>query len=261
MSINQHMILELDVGNSRIKWRLLAVDDLAFLGGGHVPGFAELQRVTELDTAITMARMCSVRGGDVNKQLEEWVRAKHGVELVRASVTQSCGGVTNQYADVARLGIDRWLAMLAAYQRAGGACMIIDSGTAFTIDVVDAQGLHLGGYIIPGLKLMRSSLESNTAIRLSDSYAEYSEALGHSTDEAVFNGTVTALLATIKQQGESLGRAGSVETYFAGGDAELLHRLAGLDHSEVVTSLVLDGLDVACPHPDSDSGGGRPCDI
>ena len=247
------MILELDVGNSRIKWRLLAADDLAVLKAGHVPGFDELQRVTELDAAITLARMCSVRGGEINKRLADWVRVKHSLAIVQARVAQSCGGVTNQYADVSRLGIDRWLAMLAAYRRAGGACMVIDSGTALTIDVIDAQGLHLGGYIIPGLRLMHSSLEANTAIRLSDNYSTYSESLGHSTDEAVFNGTVTALLATIKQQSASL-LAGDVEIYFAGGDAELLHGLARLDRSEIVTSLVFDGLDVACPHPDRNPG-------
>ena len=129
--------------------------------------------------------------------------------------------------------------------------MIIDSGTAFTIDVLDAQGLHLGGYIIPGLKLMRSSLESSTSIRLSDNYSAYSQSLGHSTDEAVFNGTVAVLLATIKKLRESVG---AVEIYFAGGDAALLYGLAGLDRSEVVTSLVLDGLDVACPEPDNGRG-------
>lgn len=254
MSVNQHMILELDVGNSRIKWRLLAADDLSVTCAGHAPGFEELRGVTELEAPVTMARMCSVRSGDVNQHLEDWVRAKHGIDLARAAVTQSCGGVTNQYADVSRLGIDRWLAMLAAYRRAGGACMVIDSGTAFTIDVVSAQGLHLGGYILPGLELMRGSLESNTAIRLSGSYAEYSEDLGHSTDEAVFNGTVAALLATIRTQSESFGGAGGVEIFFAGGDAELLHGLAGLERSEVVSSLVLDGLDVACPWPYSAPG-------
>lgn len=247
MSVNQHMILELDVGNSRIKWRLLTADSLVEVSAGHVPGFEDLLGVPELDTEITMARMCSVRGGDVNKKLEDWLCVTHGIELEQAQVTQSCGGVTNQYADVTRLGIDRWLAMLAAYRRAGGACMIVDSGTAFTIDVLDATGLHLGGYIIPGLKLMRNSLESNTAIRLSDNYAEYSQDLGHSTNAAVFNGTVTALLATIKQQSESLPLAGDSEIYFTGGDAELLHDLAGLPRSAVVTSLVFEGLDVACP--------------
>lgn len=246
------MILELDVGNSRIKWRLITAAALLPVSEGHVSGFEELQRVTHLEeVSIMMARMCSVRGGDVNAKLADWVRANYGVDLIQAKVTRSCGGVTNQYADVSRLGIDRWLAMLAAYRSADSACMVIDSGTAFTIDVLDAKGLHLGGYIIPGLNLMRSSLESNTAIRLSGNYSEYSENLGHSTEEAVFNGTVTALLATITRQNELLRSVGDVKTYFAGGDAELLHGLVALEGSEIVTSLVFDGLDVACPRPDS----------
>ena len=255
MSINQHMILELDVGNSRIKWRLVAADDLAVVGRGHVPGIEELQRVTDLDAAITMARMCSVRGGDVNQKLENWIRVKHGIDLVQATVTQSCGGVTNQYADVSRLGIDRWLAMLAAFKRVGGACVVVDAGTAFTIDLLDAQGLHLGGYILPGLSLMRSSLESTTAIRLTPGFIGKPGATGHSTDQAVSNGTLSALLALISQLmnskfSEQLG----AKLLFTGGDAELLHLHAAIEGSEVVPSLVFDGLDVACPYPDSDRG-------
>ena len=240
------MILELDVGNSRIKWRLVTADESALLAQGHVSGFAELRHLPELDAVIEMVRMCSVRGGSINKKIEEWIRGDYGIDLIRADVTRSGGGVTNQYADVSRLGIDRWLAMIAGYNRTGAACMVIDSGTAFTIDVVDANGLHQGGYILPGLALMQSSLESNTAIRLSDSYTEYSEKLGHSTDEAVFNGTVTALLAMIKQQGELLGEGGG-RIFFAGGDAELLHGLAKLERSEIATSLVFEGLGIACP--------------
>ncbi len=54
------MILELDVGNSRIKWRLVAAGTLASIKEGHVPGFEELQQLPELETEISMARMCSV---------------------------------------------------------------------------------------------------------------------------------------------------------------------------------------------------------
>tara|TARA_B110000858_G_scaffold3502_1_gene4095 strand:+ start:81739 stop:82512 length:774 start_codon:yes stop_codon:yes gene_type:complete len=255
MSINQHMILELDVGNSRIKWRLLAAEGLAVTGAGHVSGLEDLQRVTELETAITMARMCSVRGGDVNKQLADWVRGKYGVELVLAVVTQSCGGVTNQYADVSRLGIDRWLAMLAAFKRVGGACVVVDAGTAFTIDLLDAQGLHLGGYILPGLSLMGSSLESTTGIRLTPGFTGRPEVTGHSTDQAVSNGSLSALLALISQlmRAESSEQLGA-RLLFTGGDAELFHVHAAIKGSEIIPSLVLDGLDVACPHPDSDLG-------
>lgn len=246
------MILELDVGNSRIKWRLVAARTLAVSGEGHVPGLAELQRVPELATTIEFARMCSVRSTQANLAIADWIRESFGVELQQAAVARSCGGVTNQYADVSRLGIDRWLAMLAAYNRAGGACMVIDSGTAFTLDIVDAQGLHLGGYIIPGLQLMRSSLEKNTAIRLSEDYASLSREPGLSTDEAVFNGTVSALLAVIDQQSRNL--EGEAKIYFAGGDASVLHALAGIEGSEIVLSLVFEGLNLACPRLEQEGG-------
>ncbi|MEX0964294.1 MAG: type III pantothenate kinase [Pseudohongiellaceae bacterium] len=243
------MILELDVGNSRIKWRLLTAETLAPVSEGHVAGFADLQQIAELKASLSFARMCSVRQGEVNQQIENWIRSDYGIGLERALVSSSCGGVTNRYADVSRLGIDRWLAMLAAYRKANGACMVIDSGTAFTVDVVDAQGLHLGGYIIPGLGLMRASLEANTAIRLTADYSTCSQQLGHSTDEAVFNGTVSALLATIRQLILTVPGKGGIKIYFAGGDAQLLHDLAGIEGSEIARSLVLDGLDVACPRP------------
>lgn len=245
------MILELDVGNSRIKWRLLTADTLLPLSEGHVPGFEELQQLPQLESSLSLARMCSVRSGEVNRQIEDWIKSKFNIGLQQASVTRSCGGVTNQYEDVSRLGIDRWLAMLAAFRKAEGACIVIDSGTAFTVDVVDVQGMHLGGYIIPGLNLMWDSLESNTAIRLAEDFSSYSLDLGQSTDEAVFNGTVSALVATINTVSRSLSGEGEAKVYFTGGDAELLHGLAGIEGSEIALSLVFDGLDVACPRVDT----------
>lgn len=250
------MILELDVGNTRIKWRMLAADSAEPVDEGHVPGFDELIHLQALASPIDFVRMCSVRGGEVNRQIEGWLQSNHGIEVAQARVTQRCGGVTNQYADVNRLGIDRWLAMLGAYRRAQGACLIIDSGTAFTLDAIDATGLHLGGYIIPGLQLMRHSIEANTAIRLSPDYSERSSALGHSTDAAVFNGTVAALLGAIELQSRRLRDREGVRIFFAGGDAELLHALAGIDGSEVLRSLVFEGLAIACPRPDSAEGQG-----
>jgi type III pantothenate kinase len=126
----------------------------------------------------------------------------------------------------------------------------VDAGTAFTVDVVDASGLHRGGYIIPGLKLMRSSIEQNTAIRLDPDYSFMAESLGHSTEEAVFNGTLTALVATINMQvgfvSSELNQCGKV--YFSGGDAGLLHKHAAIPESEIVPSLVFEGLAIACPY-------------
>lgn len=71
-------------------------------------------------------------------------------------------GVRNGYADYQRLGMDRWLAIIGAYQLARGACLVLDLGTAITADYVNAAGEHLGGYICPGLPLMRGLLRTHT---------------------------------------------------------------------------------------------------
>ena len=56
--------------------------------------------------------------------------------------------------------------MLAAFNQSNGPCLILDSGTAFTLDVINEEGLHLGGFILPGLGLMRESLVSKTELGL-----------------------------------------------------------------------------------------------
>ncbi len=243
------MILELDVGNSRIKWRQIRHESLELINEGFVLKFPDLRMLPELQCSVKMVRICSVRGAEVNTQLKDWVNASYGLDLQLAEVTQSCGGVTNQYKEVSRLGIDRWLALLAAYKRTAGACVVIDAGTAFTIDLLDMKGLHLGGYILPGLKLMRSSLESTTAIRLTPDYIGRPQTTGHSTDQAVSNGTLTALLAMICQLMNSIhSQQVATKVYFTGGDAELLHTHAAIEGSEVVPGLVFEGLAVACPY-------------
>jgi type III pantothenate kinase len=243
------MILELDVGNSRIKWRQIAEADARLIACGDVPGFVELLDVAELSRKPVMVRMCSVRGGEVNEQLGQWVEDKYGLELQHAVVSSSCGGVSNQYADPGRLGIDRWLAMLAAFNKARGSCVIIDAGTALTVDVISATGQHIGGYIVPGLSLMRDSLTANTRIRLSEAGSSASLSLGHSTDAAVFNGTLVTLLALIQRVSQSiLSEDPQTKVYFTGGDADLLHSLSAIDSSERVPGLVFDGLAVACPY-------------
>ena len=243
------MILELDVGNSRIKWRQIEEAAATIISRGDVQGFAQLLEVPELSRKPAMVRMCSVRPGEVNQQLARWVEDSFGLQLHNAVVRSSCGGVSNQYADPGKLGIDRWLAMLAGFNRAGGGCVIIDGGTALTVDVIDAGGQHGGGYIVPGLALMRDSLVANTRISLSKKSSPASESLGHSTVEAVCNGTLVTLLALIERVTRSiLSQDSRARVYFTGGDGDLLHKLSATQASEVVPGLVFDGLALACPY-------------
>jgi len=243
------MILELDVGNSRIKWRLLNRQNPASSSEGYACDVEEFVALPAVQKKPDMVRMCSVRRGETCQQIEQWVADKFGLQVQKAEVARCCGGVTNQYADLAGLGVDRWLAMLAAYKRAAGACIVFDSGTAFTVDVLNAEGEHLGGHIVPGLGLMRRSLVSNTGISLSATPEVPSTALGHSTDAAVCNGTLAVLSALIDcVVGENTLQNAVPKLYFTGGDADLLANMLPNREFEVVPGLVLDGLAVACPY-------------
>src|ERR1017187_3974066 len=83
------------------------------------------------------------------------------VEFVIAQ-TEQCG-VRNTYEVPARLGSDRWAALIAAWKRIGRACLVINCGTATTVDALSDKGEFLGGLILPGVTLMQQSLTHNTA--------------------------------------------------------------------------------------------------
>ena len=236
------MILEIDIGNSRIKWRQLDERDRTVADEGHVQRIDELKRLNAMNAQPLMVRMTSVRGEGETEQVCDWVNSKYSLQVSQAKVSKQCGAVRNSYKDVNRMGIDRWLAMLAAYDRVGGPCVIVDGGTALTVDILAADGSHEGGYILPGLRLMRSSLVENTGIELSAKTVADSAEPGHSTEEAVMNGTLAVLLALIEKKA-----MGSI-LLLTGGDAEVLAAMLPEQKRLLVPSLVLDGLTIACPY-------------
>mgnify|MGYP005632765423 CR=1 FL=1 len=239
------MILEIDIGNSRIKWRHLDERDRTVADEGHVQRIDELKRLNAMNAQPLMVRMTSVRGEGETEQVCDWVNSKYSLQVSQAKVSKQCGAVRNSYKDVNRMGIDRWLAMLAAYDRVGGPCVIVDGGTALTVDILAADGSHEGGYILPGLRLMRSSLVENTGIELSAKTVADSAEPGHSTEEAVMNGTLAVLLALIEKKA-----MGSI-LLLTGGDAEVLAAMLPEQKRLLVPSLVLDGLTIACPYVSS----------
>jgi len=246
------MILELDIGNSRIKWRMLSADEGGALDQGFSLTLEEFFAEKE-NSRPNYFRLCNVRDSELTDQIASWSMAHWQLEPRVAKVVRECAGVTINYPDVSRLGVDRWLAMLAANKRnqnsrPGSGCLIVDSGTAFTLDAISTDGDHVGGYILPGLTLMHRSLTENTGIRLSDDAKLSSLDLGNSTDEAVLNGSLATLVALIEKQSALLSNEDiAPSVLFSGGDAELLQSLVSVESSEIVSSLVLDGLELACP--------------
>jgi len=241
------VILELDIGNTRLKWRHKSSAGEEIIAEGTCKDIEEF-RAGQLKEQPSLFRFCSVRDENITEDLLTWSQTHWTLTPQVANVRRECAGVKINYQDVSRLGVDRWLAMLEAYRRASGPCAIIDSGTAFTLDVIARDGLHRGGFILPGLSMMQNSLIANTGIRLSKEAKAESTSLGNSTDEAVLNGSLASLVALIEKQIVELAKdSADFKLYFSGGDAALLAEMINLDKFQIVTGLVLDGLALACP--------------
>lgn len=248
------MILELDCGNTLIKWRILSADGMAPLHMGCVGSDDELLEQLERVPALHLSwcRIVSVRTDDETRQLLDTLTGCYGeLQILRACAARHCAGVSNGYVDYQRLGLDRWLAILGGHHLAGKACLIIDLGTAVTADFVGADGGHLGGYICPGLPLMRSQLRTHTRrIRYDNSEAELAklESLpGRTTAEAVERGCLLMLKGFVRMQCaqavELLGP--DFEVFLTGGDAALV--VDAWPKARNVADLVFMGLALACP--------------
>ena len=246
-------ILDLDLGNTRTKWRY-----------GDASGSLPAPGLPVLSTAPARVRAATVLGNGAG--LAKALRARFGVDAEFARVRARFGGLACGYREPAQLGVDRWLATLAAWTRARSAVIVVCAGTAATVDYVTGDGVHLGGCIAPGLRLLRESLVAGTAdVRVpARESADVPEASregaaqrkpgaptgpGVDTRSAVRNGTLAMLaaFANASIDASGLGRAGADATVFlTGGDAEALAPLLTTPVRHV-RDLVLDGLAIALP--------------
>ncbi|MGV8919485.1 MAG: pantothenate kinase [Pseudomonas sp.] len=249
------MILELDCGNSFIKWRIIRSE-----GGGIVAGGVVDSDVSLLDAlrqipglSLALCRLVSVRSNEETELLISALTEVFPVKVLCAASEQCLAGVANGYDEYQRLGLDRWLAFVGAYQLAGGACLVIDLGTAITSDFVSATGAHIGGFICPGVPLMRNLLRTHTRrIRYDEATAQ--EALinlvpGRSTAQAVERGCALMVRGFVQAQLEMAQEYWGDEfsVFVTGGDAALVKET--LPGARVMPDLVFVGLALACPLP------------
>ena len=240
-------ILECDIGNTRCKWRVYDAGKIIERGS-----FALTQgfETFDLNFVVDRIRVASVKERQALGGLISFCDERD-IEPEFAESCPEAGGVINAYSEPAKLGVDRWLAAVAGFNRAQGAVLVIDAGTALKADLVAANGQHLGGYIAPGLGLMESSLLSGTD-KVRFAAGEYSGgvAFGCATIEAVNAGILAAQLGTVKVAITEAKRR--IPEGFAilltGGDSEpIFQALQGECDIEVVPDLVLDGLQWVLP--------------
>ena len=256
------MILELDAGNTRIKWRLrerkaasqawLKVAEGFVYARERTPAvFIELGKQLEKLPMENISRMlvASVRGEGFKTAFSSLMTEKWHLQPEFAVSTRQRCGVINAYTDTSKLGVDRWLAMIAAYQMEGGACCVVDCGTTITLDFVNQKGQHQGGYIVPGLQLLRDTLAARSKALATDEVDWSSIQPGTSTTAAVHNGILRCALGFIRDiQAEGKNAGVPQQWYLTGGDAGVLlpHFSWDIKHEP---DLVLNGLELAMCSP------------
>ncbi|MYD45355.1 MAG: type III pantothenate kinase [Gammaproteobacteria bacterium] len=232
------IVLDLDVGNSYTKWRV-----------GKLRGSVVTGELPELVESVDRVRVSAVAHSE--GQLREQIQGNYSVQPEFAKTSRTLSGVHNGYDDINQLGVDRWLALVAAWKRIKSDLIMFDLGTAMTADYVRADGNHLGGYIVPGLNSMQSVLgkrtrdvqvqESNASVLLSGSPAS-------NTIDAVNFGLARVQLGWIKSCIDvgTQTFSNTPTLILTGGDLGVKN-LGQLFRFQYFPDLVLEGLALALP--------------
>ncbi len=231
--------LVIDLGSTRVAWR----------GPGSSGRVVHAGRPGNLLTTRIAASfpqrviVGSVAAAAVMEELRSTLCHNWNVELELLQATAVAGGVRNGYRDPSQLGIDRWAAMVAAFHVHGGPLLVVDCGTALTLDHVDADGVHRGGLIAPGLGTMRMALERDTRLSRHDVVASELSGFGRDTVAAVTAGCMAAALGLIERTQAHVAATGKLpcRLLITGGEAEAMRAHLTLPW-QYVPQLVLEGL-------------------
>jgi type III pantothenate kinase len=241
------MLLVIDIGNSRGKWGLATSGSSGLLRTGSFDTTCDMGTVLgyqDLPLASLKNVLISCVSSDVCfRQAAAWLQANTPATVRRFISRPQEFGVINGYRNPEQLGADRWAALLAAQQIVKGRVLVVDCGTAATLDLLSAEGRHLGGYILPGLRMMRRALHCETA-GLPEAKGEGVE-LAVDTRDGIAAGTLLAIVAAIES---TVARHKNPPCLLTGGDAEMIGRYLQVP-CQHEPDLVLKGLVIAGSEP------------
>lgn len=241
------MTLYVDVGNTALKWRCRRSDG-SLLASGGVPHHRDWQVMAERlyeavgDQVCTLV-IASVAGPEAESQLRAAFLSVFGVTPQFYCSPASWNGLTNAYAQPSSLGVDRWLAMIEAWH-CSGASIVIDCGSAITLDVIDSDGRHGGGYIVPGIAMLAEGLSVGTGLVRAENVEGANLGPGRSTSECVHHGILLMCVAFVTDAVVALQESlqDTCSIYMTGGDALALRPYL-TTQVDVVPDMVLDGLE------------------
>jgi len=244
------MLLALDVGNSSVAAgrfageRLVATtrvacSELASLDLSLALGLSEVRPGPEDRVAVASVNPSAQR------MVLAWARTQFSTQPLVAEDNLPVQ-IPDAVVERNRVGVDRLLTCLAAYHRSRSACLVVDLGSATTIDAVSDDGVFLGGIIAPGLRMSARALAQGTAFLPEVDLVLPGKVLGRDTVSAIRSGI---LWGGVEMVGGLLRRlktevSDSARVFLTGGDAEMMApHLPGID--EVAPHLTLEGLRLA----------------
>lgn len=252
------MLLTIDAGNTRTKWARFnahgEMDQQHISLNGELTSASFTSALTDCNHIV----ISNVAGEAHANRLEKILNPYH-LPILWAQAAISTCGVFNRYKKPASLGSDRWAAIVAAWHIQHTPCIVVNAGTAVTIDALNTlkvnQNLHgefIGGLILPGIRLMQQSLGQATAqlpkTHVQVSSTSTSDAIfAKNTTDAIYNGTLHGILGAIEHMSRALAHYSKLkpQILISGGDAKLIadaltHHVT--NQVAIVDNLVLRGL-------------------
>lgn len=227
------MNLVIDIGNSRVKWALAQAGRIeAAYASDRTSAWLDRLPIAEAD-AIWLASVGAPQAAeDVTARA-----AASGIVCNRLTASARFEDLVNGYPEPARLGIDRWMACIGAVQRCSGSIMVVDAGTALTLDWIDAEHHHHGGLITPGITTMRRRLAESTQLSAPDRQSA-GDVLGISPSGAIERGTFYSAVCLVN---DMVRRYPADHCLLTGGEAGSIqsHLTGAWQH---IPNLVLEGL-------------------
>ena len=240
------MILVIDIGNTRTKWAL--ADDSGKFSPWEVCLNANISKAVFPTAQAQSAVIANVAGEAMAQQIALLLQP---LKLHYISASTDACGVKNSYQST--LGADRWAALVAAWHITKHATVVVNAGTAITIDCIGKDGAFLGGTIMPGLRLMHESLSKNTAqLRFDEaSINDVSADFPANTQEGIELGCLNAVAGAIYLMQKKLEKHSGwlPKLIISGGDALKIAKLLNtpilnISAKQVIITenLVLQGL-------------------
>lgn len=257
--MNTAPILAIDAGNTRIKWCL-------FNASGNIVEQGACQHAELASVTFPLAPrivISNVAGNAIQAQIRESLPTNAAIQCISAQ-SAACG-VSNHYEQPTALGSDRWAALIAAWHIHQAPCVVVNAGTAVTIDALSVQrsnhhnpAAFIGGLILPGLDLMQQSLGLATAhlpkipAILSTSTPPRATIFAKNTADAIHAGALHAISSSICVMARELRQQTKQSPYIliSGGNAATIYEQVVKDNfladmaiqALIVDNLVLQGL-------------------